>query len=551
MNDLKKTHKNIILTILFSSLLAAGLLTFRDYSIHIEEKFHRSSGLYWLHYLLNFTEFDSLKMITLNKLKTIGDYTLSSATHYNKYGIIFDVPAAFLEIIFKIENSKSFYQLRHCLSFILFFLSSIFFYKILMNRFNNFNVCIVGTLLYVLSPRIYGDSFLYKDILFLSILTFTIFYTFKCFDKFNYKNLTILALLSSICISTRIIGIFIPITFSFIIFLSFSLRKKNINFYKKYLFFIIFLIIFLIIHWPYLWSSPINNFLSLFTSLKYDIVDMKILFNNEFISSRVLPYKYIPYWIGLTTPIPHLILSIFGIFICAKKSFVRLISIKENSKGDDWWNNENEKKDFFIFFSFFSIILFLVTFNIGLYNGWRIIYFINIFFMYFSALAFYSILSSLKKNNLKLFLNFFILLSIILILLRMIAYHPYQSIYFNILATNKVKNSYEIDYYGLAGSKFLNDMIAKNPKENIIKIAVASHTPLQRSLESLSKEESNKIRIIGQEYSNADYIFKNNISEVNSRFNHKYDVPKNFVKIEEYIIDGILIYEVFKSNKKK
>jgi hypothetical protein len=167
MNDLKKTHKNIILTILFSSLLAAGLLTFRDYSIHIEEKFHRSSGLYWLHYLLNFTEFDSLKMITLNKLKTIGDYTLSSATHYNKYGIIFDVPAAFLEIIFKIENSKSFYQLRHCLSFILFFLSSIFFYKILMNRFNNFNVCIVGTLLYVLSPRIYGDSFLYKDILFL------------------------------------------------------------------------------------------------------------------------------------------------------------------------------------------------------------------------------------------------------------------------------------------------------------------------------------------------------------------------------------------------
>ena len=70
-------------------------------------------------------------------------------------------------------------------------------------------------------------------------------------------------------------------------------------------------------------------------------------------------------------------------------------------------------------------------------------------------------------------------------------------------------------------------------------------------MESLSKEESNKIRIIGQEYSNADYIFKNNISEVNSRFNHKYDVPKNFVKIEEYIIDGILIYEVFKSNKKK
>ena len=133
----------------------------------------------------------------------------------------------------------------------------------------------------------------------------------------------------------------------------------------------------------------------------------------------------------------------------------------------------------------------------------------------------------------------------------MIVYHPYQSIYFNILATNKVKNSFEIDYYGLAGSEFLKDMIVKNPKENLIKIAVASHTPLQRSLESLSEKEKNRFKIIGQEYANADYIFKNNISEVNSRFNRKYDVPKNFEKIEEYIIDGILVYEVFKSNKKK
>ena len=258
---MKKTYENIILIILFSSFLAVGLSTFRDYGIHIEEKFHRSSGLYWLHYLLNFTEFDSLKTITLNKLIAIGDYTLSSVTHYNKYGIIFDVPAAFLEIIFKIENSKSFYQFRHLLSFILFFLSSIFFFKILKNRFNNFNVSVVGTLLYVLSPRIYGDSFLYKDVLFLSILTFAIFYSFKCFDKFNYKNLTILALISSICITTRIIGIFIPITFSIIIFLSFSLKEKDLNYFKKYLFFTIILIIFLIIHWPYLWGSPVNNYL--------------------------------------------------------------------------------------------------------------------------------------------------------------------------------------------------------------------------------------------------------------------------------------------------
>ena len=32
-----------------------------------------------------------------------------------------------------------------------------------------------------------------------------------------------------------------------------------------------------------------------------------------------------------------------------------------------------------------------------------------------------------------------------------------------------------------------------------------------------------KIDIIGQEYRNADYIYKNNISEVNAKINKKYE----------------------------
>ena len=55
--------------------------------------------------------------------------------------------------------------------------------------------------------------------------------------------------------------------------------------------------------------------------------------------------------------------------------------------------------------------------------------------------------------------------------------------------------------------------------------------------------------MIGQNYENADFIYKNNISEVNSRLNKKYDIPSNFVKIYELNINGIRIYEIFKNIK--
>ena len=170
---LKKEHSNKILFSFFLIFLLIGLITYKDYGIHIEEKFHRSNGFYWLNYILNFTEFNDLKNIASIKLDNISGFTLSNIESYLNYGIIFDVPTAFLEIILNIDEPKNYYQFRHLISFLLFFLSSIFFYKLLLNRFSDFNVSFIGTVFYVLSPRIYGDSFYNnKDILFLSFVTF-------------------------------------------------------------------------------------------------------------------------------------------------------------------------------------------------------------------------------------------------------------------------------------------------------------------------------------------------------------------------------------------
>jgi hypothetical protein len=62
----------------------------------------------------------------------------------------------------------------------------------------------------------------------------------------------------------------------------------------------------------------------------------------------------------------------------------------------------------------------------------------------------------------------------------------------------------------------------------------------------LNKENSKKIEIVGQDYKSADYIFNNNMSEVNKNKNNKYKIPDNFKKIKEYSIKDFVIYEMYK-----
>jgi len=105
----------------------------------------------------------------------------------------------------------------------------------------------------------------------------------------------------------------------------------------------------------------------------------------------------------------------------------------------------------------------------------------------------------------------------------------------------------EIDYWGISGVKFLKRILEIDKKNNII-IGVASYLPLERSMVFLEKKQRNRINIVGQDYEIADYIFDSNISEVDKNINTKYNVPKNFIKIEEFIIEKATIFKIYKKS---
>ena len=113
-------YEKFFIIALFSVYFFVASQIFVDYGFYIDEKFHRANGFYWLNYLSNFFGFTDLSQISEIKLKEIEGFTLPNIGNWNLYGVIFDVPAAYFEIILKINNPIDYYQMRHFLVFIFF-----------------------------------------------------------------------------------------------------------------------------------------------------------------------------------------------------------------------------------------------------------------------------------------------------------------------------------------------------------------------------------------------------------------------------------------------
>ena len=254
-----KIPKNLFIISIFIIFFFIGSQIYIDYGFYIDEKFHRANGFYWLNYLANFFDLENLSQKSNIKFQAIQGFTLPKIEHWNFYGVIFDVPAAYLEIIFNLNDPKKYYQMRHFLVFFIFFICSIFFYKILFNRYKNYLVSSFGLILFILTPRIFGDSFWNnKDIVFLSLYAISIFYFFKVIDRQSLLNIFLLSLFAALSTSIRFAGIFLPLSLIFLFFIDKISKRSDVQ-YKTLFFHLIFYFLILFFTWPALWNNFFLN----------------------------------------------------------------------------------------------------------------------------------------------------------------------------------------------------------------------------------------------------------------------------------------------------
>lgn len=545
---MKKTfleQKYIILY--FFLFFIIGLNIYKDYGIGWDEGICIRSGV------INSLEINKkfnyliLSKEKVNQIITNGGYG-SKISDLDKfmdkyYGSINEIILLAPSFILKAyKDTQSLIYIRHFMIFFLFWLSSIFFYKILKHRFNNIWLSLVGVSFLILSPRIFADSFYNsKDIVFLSFTIISIYTGLKFFEKKNISYAIIHALTSAIIVDIRIPGIFLP-AITYLILIILSLKEKT-TFQKKFLLPIItytfFLVVFIIIFWPFLWSfDPIGRFVSAFERMSNFPYILDVLYFGKLLKPSLLPWHYGFVWILITTPIYITLLYLLGIY--------SIISNYKNIKSKLYI--ESFINDNFLLLCFIFPLFVVISLNSTLYNGWRQLFFIYPGFIYIAILGLEKLFTLNENKNYKLTVKSLVVICLISTTFQLISMHPYQMVYFNLLAGKNPKKSFDYEYWGLSYFEGINKVVEKEKNNDTIKIFKGEFSPISATKRIINKNIRDKI--LFTEFQEADYFITNYTEYFNNEkgFKKRYKFRNN-QEIDSINVNGIKVLSIFKLDK--
>lgn len=514
----------IVVIVFFIVYFLVGIAIYRDYGMSWDEPTSRDNGIISYEYVTGQNK----------KLLTYRD---------RDYGTAFELPLVAIEKIAGVTETKQIYLLRHLVTFLLFFTSAIFFYKIAAARFGR-GIGFLGVLFLVLSPRIFADSFYNsKDIALLSAIIIAIYTLLRFTKKPSLKNAIIHALACAFVVAIRIPGmIILPLTMGVFTLDTFLLHTKND--WKSRLFMLALFVLlfcgFVVLIWPYLWSSPLKNFVTAFSNFShFNRLSDSVLYMGGYYLDKYVPWHYPLVWIGITTPLAYLLLFLFGVITTVSKFSLRLTTFYKN-----------KREDLIFLFWFFAPLIMVIGLNSSLYDGWRQLYFIYPGLILVALIGFEGMLFYTKNQVLfRVFLLVIITFNLLSVLKYMIVNHPYQNLYFNPLVEgmSNTKKHFEMDYWGLTFRRGL-EYIAIHDKEKRIPIYIAfGH---EKNIDILPPKEKKRFEVVPTPQE-AKYILVN-YRWYKDKANYRWDqyifeTPHKIVYSTK--IDGVSVMTVLMPDK--
>ncbi len=383
------------------------------------------------------------------------------------HGQIFELLLNSAEKLLRLSDIRDILLMRHLMLFLLFFISVFCFYLLCKQRFKSWKIGLLGSSFLIISPRIFADSFYnFNDMPFFSLFIISM-YTFNVYiEKKNISAASIHGLASALAIASRVIGIIIPFITTICFGLDLLLQRRTKRDFKKvvmgFLVYMFLTSVLTIAFWPILWENPLYHFKEAFKQLSRYPWKGSVLYLGHYISAGQLPWHYIPIWMLITTPISYSVCFLIGCYRTLRhflKSPLKFYLTRRN--------------DAVFIFLFFMPIVTVISFRSVLYDAWRQMYFLYPSFLMLSLAG----IITLRNKIIKTVLISLIALNMLNTAAFMVKYHPYQNVYFNILAganPAQIKNSFELDYWGLSYRKALEYILSRD-NDKSIKINVANY----------------------------------------------------------------------------
>jgi hypothetical protein len=324
----------------------------------------------------------------------------------------------------------------------------------------------------------------------------------RLLDKKTFTMAAIHAFTCALSIDIKAIGITLPLyTLAFLVvdILRTSTCREKVKGSEIVLLYISLLIMFIVLFWPLLWSHTFSNLIIAVKQMENYRWSRTCLYFGKYIKLENQPWHYAPVWIIMSTPIFYSFCFFIGCSALIKTSIKNSIMPTFS------------KRNNLLFALWFFLPL--ICGHGRLYNGWRHLYFIYPAFLIFSLTGLIVLWEFIKITLQKQISR---IMHVVLILITVLSmanvayfmakYHPYQNVYFNILAgrdMEEIKNKFELDYWGLSYRKAL-EYILKNDKDEVIKIYVAS-SPGKSSSNILTEDYKKRLLYVAS-LDNAEYF---------------------------------------------
>lgn len=383
------------------------------------------------------------------------------------YGPVYEMALFAIEKKLDIQDSRDLYRFRHMAGHLFYLLGVLCVFWLIQGLYGQMELSIIGVLLLLFMPHIYAHSFFNsKDIPFASWYIVSFYAIWRVFKRQRWVDYGWAAFALGILINLRIVGMLLfAVTLCFLLVDYFRDRKSGTSDARslpKLGVFVGLTAAVVFATWPFLWSNPVGNFAEAVRSMSKFRWDGYLLFKGNTIKSTALPLDYLPVWFGITTPVWYMILGFSGMGY----AIYRLIKLPRSVFSDTVM-----RMNFLFLLSFWTPILAVWLLGAVLLDGWRHLFFIYPSFVFLAIFG----LDQVLKTRLKPVALGVALVGILSTGYFMVKNAPFQHLYFNFLVNrgevNKIRKSYEMDYWG-TGYKQALDYILERDKSPVIKIAV-------------------------------------------------------------------------------
>ena len=380
-------------------------------------------------------------------------------------GVVFELGQWLLIRLLGLEDSRDVYLGYHMISHLFFLCAgvacAILSYRVTGSR----AAACVAFLLFVLHPRLYAHSFVNtKDVPFLGLFMISLFLIHNAFRKDAMGAFALCGACVALAFNTRVMAFVLVLAVLGMRGLDMWFAAGRAERRRVLATAAVFLAVFAAVTyatWPRLWREPATG---MFEAFRWVLKTFHVLvvFEGEALSSGDVPRRYIPTLIGLTTPPFTLLLGLAGTAAAVGRVARRPREALRNTP---------LRFECLCLMASWGAVTALVAGGANLYNGWRPLYFLVAPLSVLGALGLGSTLAALRRPAVRRAAGGLALAAAGSSAVAMAEIHPYQNVYFNLLADREtpegLRQQYDLDYWATSYREALEHMLERHPSSTV------------------------------------------------------------------------------------